>query len=108
MTTDTYVPGAWNFMCDRCGRKFKSLEGKKTWDGLYVCSSHGCFETRQPQDFAKGIAEKPTPPWTRPVQEDVFTPVCSPNGQTAYPSTMIPGCVIPSYISPLYDPTPIP
>ena len=41
-----------------------------------VCQ--GDWETRQPQDFVKGVADKQVPPFTRPEQSDVF--ICTING----------------------------
>ena len=32
------------------------------------------FETRQPQDFVRGVADKIVPPYTRPEQGNVFVP----------------------------------
>jgi hypothetical protein len=34
-----------------------------------------CFETRQPQDFVRGVADYQAPPFTRPEQSDQFIPV---------------------------------
>jgi len=33
-----YIPGDPWFICDRCGFKTRHSQGRKTWDGLYVCS----------------------------------------------------------------------
>jgi len=77
--------GSWNVVCDVCGREFKSSELQLRWDGLMVCS--GDWEPRQPQDFVRGVADKQTPPFTRPEQQDVFIPVCTLitiNGQADY------------------------
>lgn len=67
--------GGWNVICDQCGRQFKDSELQLRWDGLMVCS--GDWEPRQPQDFVHGVADKQAPPFTRPEQTDVFTPVCT-------------------------------
>jgi hypothetical protein len=55
--------GSWNCCCDRCGRKRKGDELKKTWDGLWVCPEH--WEPRHPQDFVQAVRENPTPPFIR-------------------------------------------
>jgi hypothetical protein len=55
--------GSWNVCCDRCGRKRKGDELKKTWDGLWVCPEH--WEPRHPQDFVRAVRENPTPPFIR-------------------------------------------
>ena len=99
---DTYQPGAWNFICDRCGRKFKSTEGRKTWDGLWVCRKD--WEPRQPQDFVLAVADKMSTPWARPPGEDRFVHFCSPNGSTAIAGFAVAGCAIANYISPMFDP----
>jgi len=49
----------------------KNTDLEKRWDGLMVCQ--GDWETRQPQDFVKGVADKQVPPFTRPEQADTFT-----------------------------------
>ncbi len=64
---DEYVPGAWNAMCDRCGRKRKSTEMRKTWQGYYVCFPEH-YEERHPQDFVRAKVEKTAPDWIRPDQ----------------------------------------
>ena len=50
-----YVPGLWNIYCQSCGRKYKSNEIRKRWDGLYVCDED--WEPRHPQDFVRGVPE---------------------------------------------------
>ena len=69
---DRYADGQWNFYCDLCGKKGKSSEGRKTWDGFYVCSHHK--EVRNPQDFVKGVREVQSVPWTRAGAADAFLP----------------------------------
>ena len=34
---NSYEHGGWNVICDVCGFKFKNVDIKKRWDGLYVC-----------------------------------------------------------------------
>lgn len=67
---DEFVPGAWNAMCDRCGRKRKSTQLRKMWNNLYVCEEH--YEERHPQDFVRAKPEKPAPEWIRPDQPCVM------------------------------------
>lgn len=95
--------GDWNAVCYECGFKIKSGMMVRHWKGYYVCE--GCFETRHPQDFVRGVPDSQTPPWTQPEPEDVFAPLCTPNSLSAYPGYAGPGCVIPSYIHPLFDPS---
>lgn len=68
---DEYVPGAWNAICDRCGRKRKSTEMRKTWQGYYVCFPEH-YEERHPQDFVRAKVEKTAPDWIRPPGEDIY------------------------------------
>ena len=63
--------GAYRCICDRCGGKRWNDELRKEWNGLRVCKV-GCFETRHPQDFVRGKADRQRPPWTRPEPADVF------------------------------------
>jgi hypothetical protein len=70
--TSVYIKGAWNVICDMCGKKMKNFELRKRWDGLMVCSKD--WEPRQPQDFVRGVADIQTPPWVRPEQTNVFIP----------------------------------
>jgi len=67
---DYYAHGDWNTVCFECGRKFKASEMKRHWQGYYVCPPH--WESRQPQDFARGVPDSQTPPWTQPMPADVF------------------------------------
>lgn len=89
--------GDWNAACSMCGRKRKASQLVKNWQGMWRCAEHN--ETRQPQDFVRGIPDIQTPPWTQP-EADTFTPVCFPNGISAVPGYATPGCMIPGYISP--------
>ena len=71
MSTPTYYDnGTYNAICDECGRQFRAFQLTKRWDGLMVCS--GDWETRQPQDFVRGVADKMVPLWTRPELADTF------------------------------------
>ena len=99
---DELILGDWNAVCSMCGRKKKASTLVKNWQGMWRCPEHN--EMRHPQDFVRGITEKPTPPWVQPMPADQFTAVCFPNDQTAYPDTAIPGCAIPDFISPAYIP----
>ena len=64
--------GDYNAICDRCGFKFKFSELRKEWDGLYVCTAHGCWEPRQPQDYVKGIADHMSVPVSRPEAPNLY------------------------------------
>jgi hypothetical protein len=94
--------GDWNAVCYMCGFKFKASMLVRYWQGFYVCDQ--CYEIRQPQDFVRGVPDTQAPPWTQPEPEDVFIPICTPNTITAYPGFAQPGCAIPNYIHPAFDP----
>lgn len=68
-----YKPGSWNTICQVCGRKFKSDETRKRWDGLIVCNSD--FENRHILDFLKVREDDPAVPYVSPEPSDNFVPV---------------------------------
>jgi hypothetical protein len=55
--------GDWNIRCDRCGKKMKGSEARRTWEGYYVCQAD--WEPRHPQDFVRAVPENPTPAFIR-------------------------------------------
>lgn len=65
-----YDKGDWKAVCDSCGRLFKASQLKKRWDGVMVCSQD--YETRQPQDFVRGVSDVQTAPWIRTEVQDIF------------------------------------
>lgn len=99
---DYLKDGQWNVVCYECGRKRKAGDMKLHWQGYYVCPEH--WEARQPQDFARGIPDTQTPPWTQPMPGDVFVYFCTPNGRTAIAGVGVAGCMIAGYHDPAYDP----
>ena len=71
-----YESGNFKVICDVCGRDFRASEVQQRWDGLIVCPKD--WETRQPQDFVRGVADKIVPPFTRPDQDEQFiTTACT-------------------------------
>ena len=68
-----YDKGEWAVLCDVCGRKFRNQDLRQRWDGLKTCKDD--WETRQPQDFVRGVADYQAPVWTRPEPSDSFIPV---------------------------------
>jgi hypothetical protein len=68
MSNNTLKLGDWNAICDRCGRKFKASELKKTWDNLYVCKDD--WEKRHPLDLFRGKSDDTSVPWARPEGAD--------------------------------------
>jgi len=61
--------GDWNADCFFCGKKYKASELKKHWQGFYLCSS--CWEPRHPQDFVRGVPDKPAAPWVQTTGETI-------------------------------------
>jgi hypothetical protein len=61
---DYFAPGQWNAICDGCGKKFKSSELRRRWDGFMVCDKE--WEPRHPQDFVRGVRDGEAIPWSRP------------------------------------------
>ena len=102
MTQNFLKIGSFNARCDVCGFKFKSEELRERWDGLMVCRKD--FELRHMQDFVQTPEEIIAPPWVRPDNDYIFLPECTANGQSAVPGQAQPGCMVPGYISPAYNP----
>src|ERR1700743_2199106 len=101
---DYYADGQWNFFCDFCGCKNKSGDGMLTWNGFYVCRHHK--ETRNPQDFIRGVKDVQSVPWTRPEAEpETFALTCTLKGTNATPGYSTPGCVIPHYFNDSFLPS---
>jgi len=98
---DYLALGDWNAVCFECGRKRKGSSLKKNWQGYWVCPEH--WEARQPQDFVRATVDIQTPPWVQQ-PSDTFALMCTPNGTSAIPGQMEPGCIIPAYLSPMYNP----
>jgi hypothetical protein len=44
-----YIPGTHWQLCDECGRKIRSTESRKRWDGMVVCQKD--WEPRHPQEL---------------------------------------------------------
>jgi len=65
-----YRPGEWNVFCQRCGRKRKSDDVAKQWDGAFVCKEH--LDERQPQDFVRGVVDHQAVPYAVPENPDIF------------------------------------
>lgn len=91
MQGDYYKPGAWNFICDICGFRYKSDEAIKNWKNEYVCQS--CFEPRHPQTYIRVPNEHIGVPWARPEGEDVFIEICYLWERSAYAGLGTAGCM---------------
>jgi len=85
-----YVKGDWLGDCEVCGATRLASELRMRWDGFRVDAR--CFETRQPQDFVRGIVDQQAPPWTAPEPTDTFVLACTTRTSIAgYASA---GCLI--------------
>ena len=110
---DYYEPGDWNVACSMCGRKRKSSELVRNWQGLWRCPVHN--EPRQPQDFVANVKDVMTVPFAQP-ETNLPTAICTWNSLSAYPDWAGPDCSIPDRTQlteeempyePFYPPPPI-
>lgn len=65
-----YVGGSFYRLCDRTGFKVRAGRTAKEWNGLIVRDQS--WESRQPQDFVKGVRDYQAVPDPRPRQLDRF------------------------------------
>lgn len=89
---DWWKSGDWKATCDVCGFWYHASELKLRWDGLMVCPPD--FETRQSQDFVRGVPDHQTPPWTRPTPPPVFIQFCSLQGRSGIAGYGVAGCAV--------------
>lgn len=73
MSSNNYVKGQWNVLCQVCGQEFKNVELRRRWDNVWACSKD--WETEHPQDLLRLRPDSAIPPWTRPEPEDSFVTV---------------------------------
>jgi hypothetical protein len=66
--TPNYRPGDFLRVCEVCGFVKRASQTFKRWDGLMVCAED--FETRHPQDFVRGMADRQAVPDPRPETVD--------------------------------------
>lgn len=90
---DFYLPGDWNVACSMCGRKRKSSEMVRNWQGMWRCPEHN--EARQPQDFVRAVPDVQSVPFAQPETDADVGPLCSFNTSSAIPHYAVPGCMIP-------------
>jgi hypothetical protein len=53
-----------------CGFRYRASETRKQWNGLIVCPED--YETRNEQDYVRGVADHQRVPDPRPEPDDVF------------------------------------
>ena len=88
-----YKSGSWNVICQLCGKKMKSSDVHKRWDGLLVCEDD--YENRNILDFIRTHPEKLNVPYLNPEVPDQFAPeVCTVPGRTARTGKGVAGCMI--------------
>ncbi len=78
---DYLEPGSWNAVCWQCGRKRKSSQLVKNWQGYWVCPEHN--EPRHPQEFVRAPETEKPPPWTQPMPADTLVYVCDLAAQSS-------------------------
>lgn len=96
-----YDEGAWNIRCSMCGRKRKSGEVVRNWQGQYRCPEHN--EPRHPQDFVKAGPPPSVPAFVQAPEPDEIV-ICTPNGTTSIAGFAVAGCWRAGYRSPFFDP----
>lgn len=69
-----YKAGTWNVICQVCGRKYKSDQIRKRWDGLLVCDED--YENRHILDFLRAHPEMGSVPYASQENTDEFIFVC--------------------------------
>lgn len=60
---DYLALGEWNIACSMCGRKRKSSELVKNWQGMWRCPEHN--DERHPQDFVRAVPDVQTVPYAQ-------------------------------------------
>lgn len=63
-TQGFYKPGSWYVIDDLTGVAQRVENTRKTWDGNIVADD--VYESRQPQDFVRGVRDDPSVKWDRP------------------------------------------
>lgn len=83
--------GDANAICDTCGFKYKLSELTMDWRGLMLCEK--CWEPRHPQEFLRGVPDKPSEGVENPRPDT--PPVFTGNGYAVNtPSFPAPGSAV--------------
>lgn len=61
MSANYYKEGSHNVQCDRCGKKRKREQVKKTWDGLMCCIDKGCYYVKHPNEYPRKVIQDSKP-----------------------------------------------
>lgn len=70
MRSTYYLPGAYNLICARTGRKIKSTDAKKEWTNQVVRTQS--WEARHPQDLLRSRPDRQQVPDPRSEATDAF------------------------------------
>lgn len=62
--------GSFYRICDRTGFATRAEDTQMEWNNLIV--DRRVFESRQPQDFVRGVSDNQTVPYARPRSPNVF------------------------------------
>jgi hypothetical protein len=68
-----FKSGSWNVICEVCGRKYKSDQVRKRWDGLIVCEAD--FEQRHILDFIRAVPDNQQVAYQAPEPTDTFVSI---------------------------------
>lgn len=89
---DNLELGDWNAVCWECGRKFKASQLLRHWQGYYLCPEH--WEPRQPQDFVRGVPDKPAAPWIQQPSDEFVADICDIQGISCLADYAMADCAI--------------
>jgi hypothetical protein len=82
-SNDRYRPGGFWRIDDRSGERVRNWDTSKEWNGAIV--SKESWETRQPQDFVRGIPDIQTVPDARPPSDLFVGPFFTLMAANAFP-----------------------
>lgn len=102
MPSNYYKHGEWNFICDSCGWKKKSSEGRRRWDGLFVCKDT-CWEMDHPQKYIRVRETGIAVPIIRDDPSPTYLDVCYIYESNAYSGICSSGCMRSGIHSPSYQ-----
>lgn len=89
---DKYRPGGFYRIDDRDGSRQRNYDTRKEWNGAIVSSES--FETRQPQDFVRGVPDVQTVPDARPPEPIDDPSIYTGPNQTSLMASTLPGGTI--------------
>lgn len=87
-----YKHGEWNIICFVCGKKCKSGDIRKRWDGALVCKED--YETRHILDFIKIRSDETSVPYSNTEPPDQFIFFCYIESRTGGADFYTADCMI--------------